>query len=114
MNDLLIKGYAKRSMSPLGKTWYIPHNGMYHPSKPGKVCVIFECSAEFERRSIKSIASFWTILDKSSYWFLQKQLAFMADVESMYYQLMVPNNERAFLKFLWWNNTGFYDVCTCT
>ena len=53
MNDLLIKGYAKRSnMSPMGKTWYIPHNDMCHPSKPRKMCVVFDCSAEFEGRSI--------------------------------------------------------------
>ena len=28
----------------------------------------------------------------------------MADVESMYYQVMVPNNQQSFLKFLWWSN----------
>ena len=28
----------------------------------------------------------------------------MTDVESMYYQVMVPNNQQSFLKFLWWSN----------
>ena len=28
----------------------------------------------------------------------------MADVKSMYYQVMVPDNQQSFLKFLWWNN----------
>ena len=28
----------------------------------------------------------------------------MADVKSMYYQVMVPVNQQSFLKFLWWNN----------
>ena len=28
----------------------------------------------------------------------------MADVESMYYQVMVPDNQQSFLKFLWGNN----------
>ena len=38
MNNMLIKGYARRSdKSPNGKTWYIPHHGVYHPSKPGKI-----------------------------------------------------------------------------
>ena len=53
MNDLLIKGYAKRAdMSPLGKTWYIPHHGVYHPSKSVKIRLVFDCSAKFEGRPI--------------------------------------------------------------
>ena len=53
MNDLLIKGYAKRSdMSPMGKIWYIPHHGVYHTNKPRKIRVVFDCSTEFEVRSI--------------------------------------------------------------
>lgn len=22
--------------------WYIPHHGVYHPQKPGKICVVFD------------------------------------------------------------------------
>ena len=52
MNDLLEKGYARRcNETPTGKTWY-PHNAVYHPSKPGKIHVIFDCSADFEGKSI--------------------------------------------------------------
>ena len=53
MDNLLRKGYAKRSdPSTSEKTWYIPHHGVYHPSKPGKIRVVFNCSAEYQRRSI--------------------------------------------------------------
>ena len=53
MDNLLVKGYAKQSEVVLsGKTWYIPHHGVYHPSKPGKVRVVFNCSAEFQGKSI--------------------------------------------------------------
>ena len=53
MDNLLRSAYAKRSdASPLGKTWYIPHQAVYHPSKPGKVRVVFDCSAEFQEKSI--------------------------------------------------------------
>ena len=34
-----------------GKTWYIPHHGVYHPSKPGKIRVVFDRSAEFQVKS---------------------------------------------------------------
>ncbi|KAL0154441.1 hypothetical protein M9458_048704, partial [Cirrhinus mrigala] len=27
--------------------WYIPHHGVYHPKKPGKLRVVFDCSAKF-------------------------------------------------------------------
>ena len=37
MDDLIKKGYArKEDTRPPGKTWFIPHHGVYHPSKPGK------------------------------------------------------------------------------
>ena len=53
MDNLLKSGYAKRSdTSPSGKTWYIPYHGVYHTSEPGKIRVVFECSAEFQGRSI--------------------------------------------------------------
>ena len=26
--------------------WYIPHHGVYHLKKPGKICVVFDCSAK--------------------------------------------------------------------
>ena len=28
--------------------WYIPHHGVYHPKKPNKIRVVFDCSAQFE------------------------------------------------------------------
>ena len=40
MDNFLVKGYATQSELVLsGKTWYIPHHGVYHPSKPGKIRV---------------------------------------------------------------------------
>ena len=53
MDNLLRSGYAKRSgASPAAKTWYIPHHGVYHPSKPDKIRVVFDCIAEFQGISI--------------------------------------------------------------
>ena len=49
MNELILKGYARESTSAAetGKCWYLPHHGVYHPNKPGKMRVVFELSAEF-------------------------------------------------------------------
>ena len=55
MDNLLRGGYAKRSdASPAGKTWYIPHHGVYHPSKPGKIRVVFAVRNSKEDPSTKS------------------------------------------------------------
>ena len=32
--------------------WYIPHHGEYHPSKPRKIRVVFNCGAQFPGRSL--------------------------------------------------------------
>ena len=28
------------------RLWYIPHHGVYHPKKPQKIRVVFDCSAQ--------------------------------------------------------------------
>ena len=48
MEDLFQKWYAERSPNASdGNKWYIPHYGVYHPAKPGKIRVVFDCSAEY-------------------------------------------------------------------
>ena len=109
MNDLLEKGYARRcNETPTGKTWYIPHHALYHPSKPGKIRVVFDCSAEFEGKSINKELLPGPDLNNQIFSILirlrEKKVAVMADVESIYYQVQVPENQQTYLKFLWWEN----------
>jgi len=35
-----------------GKVWYLPHHGIYHPTKPGKIRVVFNCSATYRGISL--------------------------------------------------------------
>ena len=55
MSDLITNCYAKLATEngPIGKTWYIPHHGIYHPKKPGKLRVVFDCSAKYKRDMFK-------------------------------------------------------------
>ena len=51
MNNLIARGYAQRVPTAVlerddGKVWYIPHHGVYHPTK-GKIRVVFDCAASF-------------------------------------------------------------------
>ena len=32
--------------------WYIPHHGVYHPKKPNKIRVVFDCAAEYLSESL--------------------------------------------------------------
>ena len=42
VEELIEEGHASQSSKagPEGRTWYIPHHGVYHPSKPGKIRVV--------------------------------------------------------------------------
>ena len=88
--------------------WYIPHHGEYHPSKPRKIRVVFNCSAQFAGRSLNQEMLTGPDLTNPIVGvltrFRQGEVAFMADKESMYYQLRVPEYQQSFTKFLWWGN----------
>ena len=59
MNTIIHGGYAEKV--PTGnkdenevnqQVWYIPRHGVYHPKKPNKIRVVFNCSAEFKGESV--------------------------------------------------------------
>ena len=39
--------------------------------------------------------------------FRTEEVAFMGDIEAMFYQVKVPDSQKSFLGYLWWNN---YDM----
>ncbi|CAC5362244.1 unnamed protein product [Mytilus coruscus] len=50
LNKIVERGYAEPVPSDDldrndGKVWYLPHHGVYHPQRPEKICVVFDCSA---------------------------------------------------------------------
>ena len=94
MNELILKGYARESTSAVkaGKCWYLPHHGVYHPNKPGKIRVVFDLSAEFHGTSVKRKIR-------------EEKIAVTGDTEAMYHQVKVPENQRCFLRFLWWKDS---------
>ena len=59
MNDILQKGYARvaSEVKPYGLAWYTPQRSIYHPSKLGKLPMVFDCCVEFNGRSIKELPS---------------------------------------------------------
>ena len=57
MNDISSKGYARKVPKSNikveeGKTWYLPHHGVYHPNKPSKIHIVFDCSCNYKGTSL--------------------------------------------------------------
>ena len=107
MNDIFIKGYAKKAEQDhcnKGRLWYIPHHGVYHPKKPNKIRVVFDCSAQFENTSLNKELLQGTELANTLVGvlirFRKEVVAFTADIEAMFYQVHVPEDQQSFLRFL--------------
>ena len=113
INEIINKGYAEKVSQEIlktdpGKAWYIPQHGVYHPKKPDKIRVVFDCSAKFAGTSLNDqllqgpdlTNSLVGVLTR----FRRESVAFMADIEAMFYQVFVPEEQRDFLRSLWWPN----------
>ena len=106
MNDLIKKGYAERAPKECEKAWYIPHHGVYHPKKPGKIRIVFDCSADFMGHSLNRHLLQGPDLTNSLVGvlcrFRREPVAFTCDIEGMFHQVKVNKEHRDFLRFLWW------------
>ena len=108
VNNLIDKGYCEKapSLSPKGKTWYLPHHGVYNPNKPGKIRVVYDCGAKFNGISLNDCLLQGPDLMNNLFGVLTRfrcgTVAFVGDLEAMFYQVRVPPLQRSFLRFLWW------------
>ena len=88
--------------------WYIPHHGVYHPKKPNKIRVVFDCAAEYQNESLNKhllqgpdlTNNLTGVLCR----FRQEPIAFMCDIEGMFHQVKVKEEYRDLLRFLWWED----------
>ena len=98
--EILKKGYAKESKSNQdGRVWYLSHHGVYHPRKPGKIRFVFDCSSELNGRSINKELLMGSDLTNQLIEvltrFQQEEVAVMADIEKMYFQILVSDEHRS-------------------
>ena len=110
VNDMIEQGYCEAvdDSGPEGKLWYLPHHGVYHPEKPGKIRVVFDCSAKFNGVSLNTnllpgpniTNSLIGVLLR----FRREKIAIQADIKSMFHQVRIPAEDRDLLRFLWWKN----------
>ena len=112
MTELMSNRYATESTvaAENGKCWYLPHHGVYNPSKPGKIRVVFGLSAEFQGTSINKLLlpgpdltnQIVGVLPRSR----EELVAVTGDIEAMYHQVKIPVEQRSFLGFFWWKNSN--------
>ena len=91
-----------------GHVWYIPHHGIYHPKKPGKLRVVFDCSAVHNGESLNKHLLQGPDLTNPLIGvlcrFRMEQIAFTCDIEQMFHQFMVDRSYQDYLRFLWWTD----------
>ena len=110
IEGLIQKGYAKKAPSTeiKGKTWYLPHHAVFHPAKPEKIRVVFDCSAKYRGNSLNDKLlqgpDFTNSLVDVVTRFRQESVAIMSDVEAMLHQVNVNPEDCNTLPFLWWPN----------
>ena len=100
MDDMLAKGHAKKSTSPalLGKTWHIPHHGVFNLNKPGKIRMVFDCSAEVGGESInRNLMTGHDITNQLIgviIQFQEENVAIMADIEAVLCEVKVAEKQK--------------------
>ena len=55
MDEILERGDAEKIPAEELEdetAWYIPHHGIYHPNKPGKIRSVFDCSDKYQGTSL--------------------------------------------------------------
>ena len=110
LDNLLANDYpseaSEENVGQLETHWYLPHHPVFHPQKPGKLRVVFDCSAEYHNTSLNKqllqgpdlTNSLVGVLTR----FRQEPIAFISDIEAMFHQVRVQPSDREALRFLWW------------
>ena len=103
MNDIIERGDAEETddNGSAGETWYIPHHGIYHPKKPERLRVVFDCSAKHKGTCLNEhllngpdmINNLTGVLLR----FRQHQVALLCDIEKKNHQFKVNANDRNYL-----------------
>ncbi|XP_073766183.1 uncharacterized protein isoform X2 [Danio rerio] len=111
MNEIIACGDAEKvppEEAEKCSAWYIPHHGVYHPKKPGKIRVVFDCSARFQGTSLNDHLLTGPELTNTLVGvlcrFRKNPVAIMCDIERMFHQFHVKAEDRDYLRFLWWDN----------
>ncbi|XP_055645110.1 uncharacterized protein LOC129780638 [Toxorhynchites rutilus septentrionalis] len=113
MSDYLEKGYShKATVEELSRfdprrTWYLPIGIVLNPRKPDKVRVIWDAAAKVEGISLNSMLlkgpDLLTSLLSVLFGYREREVAISGDLKEMFHQLLIREEDRCALLFLWRN-----------
>ncbi|XP_069109740.1 uncharacterized protein [Argopecten irradians] len=90
--------------------WYLPLFGVYHPKKPDKIRGFFDSSAKHEGLSLNQVLMKGPDLTNNLLGvllrFRKEDIAISCDVEQMFYCFGVREDQRNFLRFLWYEDNN--------
>ena len=111
MDKLVNKGYAEEvPLSELNSlpNFYIPHFGVRHQEKPGTIRVVFDCAAKINDVSLNEFIRPGPDINNLLLGVLLRfrvgLFSYSADIETMFYQVKVPKNDKDLLRYVWWRN----------
>ena len=89
---------------------FTPLFGVYHPNKPHQIRGVFDSSATFKGVSLNSVMMTGPDLTNSLLGILLRfrkdKIAATVDIEQMFYQFFVNENDRDFLRFFWYRDNN--------
>ena len=105
INEMTKNGQERDLSSGLkpANAWYIPHHGVYHPKKPTKIRVVFDCAAEYKgessNKNLLQGPDLMNTLTGVLTRFREEPVGFMCDIEAMFHQVHVTEEHRDILRF---------------
>ncbi len=110
MDKMFKNGHAELAppLSEREEQWYLPTFGVYHPKKPNQIRVVFDSSARHNGVSLNDVLLTGPDLNNTLVGvlihFRKEAIAFTADIEQMFYCFLVREEDRNFLRFLWFQD----------
>lgn len=109
MHKLFENGHAEpvrqNELDTKGPRWYLPHFGVYHPRKPGKIRVVFNSAGETDGMSLNKLLLSGPDLTNSLLGILLRfrsdAVASTSDIEQMSHSFIVHDDHRDFLRVFW-------------
>nr|XP_032806106.1 uncharacterized protein LOC116940390 [Petromyzon marinus] len=115
MKNIFDSGHAEAA-PPLEEgqeCWYLPIFGVYHPKKPDQIRVVFDSSAQFKGISLNNVMLTGPDLTNSLLGLLthfrKESIAVTADIQQMFHCFIVREDDRNYLRFLWYRNNNVDD-----
>ncbi|KAI9551243.1 hypothetical protein GHT06_006730 [Daphnia sinensis] len=110
IDDFVAKGFARpfkesELKGNFGRNWYLPHHGVVNPRKPEKVRVVFDASAKYQGVALNEVLlkgpNLINDIGATLLLFREKPVSLSGDIQQMFLQVGVKEEDRSALRFLW-------------